>query len=386
MNPKTLKRTINFLNFILIASLVFVVGGFSYWFSMQIQANRTNNSYSNPSVTQTKKSTQSPNIGSGARDSKLVSVPASNTVKITDEADFNDANCNNNKTTPSQKFNPDLKLSQDGLYKVSKNDLELKAVYGNTLIYGQNYLDQSLINYTLCVINTTAQITESSLEIGIETQDQQYLNNPGRIMIYDNLTDYTSYYREAYDQTLGNATPWGLSENDSISTFIRLRDDKAIITNQEFQDIRYRLTYNIAHEYFHHMFSTVRPNYIPFVEEGLAVFIAGKVTNQVLGYKMSCVYRTSQAKLANQKTVDLENFTITSDSQQWYKSNNISELYSNAYYFVKDIENSGELPSFIDEYIQYPSRFDTEIKIETIRPEFKNRIEKMVESDNLECS
>jgi hypothetical protein len=385
MRPKIARSAISFLNFILVTSLVVVIFGFSYWFTLQIQANRI--VLSNPSSTVVKKqSVQSPNIGSGVKESKLVIAPISTSSEISDEADFSDANCNNNKTKPSQEFNPDLKLSQDGLFGVSKNDLELKAVYGNTLIYGQNYLDQSLINYTLCVINTTAKTTATSLDINLDLENQKYLNNSGRIMIYDNLTDYTSYYKKAYDQKLGNATPWGLSENDSISTFIRLRDDKAIITNQEFQDIRYRLTYNIAHEYFHHIFSTIRPNYVPFVEEGLAVFIAGKVTNQVLGYKMSCTYRISQAKLATQKTVDLDNFTITSDSDNWYKSNNISELYADAYYFISDIDQAGQLPNFISEYLKYPSRFDSDIKIQSFRPEFKNRIEKMTESDKTDCN
>ena len=387
MTTKILKNIIGFLNIILVASLVFVVIGFSYWFSLQIQANQANLVNTSPSLSAKPLSRQSPNIGTGAQESKLVSVPASTSTQISvDESSFKDATCSNTKTKPSQKFNPNLKLNQEGLYGVSKDDLELKAVYGNTLIYGQNSLDQNLINYIMCVIDVTAKTTANSLQIDVDQKDQQYLNSPTRILIYDNLSDYTSYYKKAYDQKLGSSTPWGLSENGNISTFLRLRDDGAIISNQEFQDIRYRLTYNIAHEYFHHIFSNIRPNYVPFIEEGLAVFLAGKVTNQVLGYKMGCTYRASQAKLAKLKTVDLENFAITSDSDNWYKSNNISELYADAYYFITDLEQTGDLPNFIQEFLKYPELYSNQQKINIIRPQFQNNFEKLIKSDEFDCA
>ncbi len=391
MTQKSTNKISNYLKLIVTLSLILIITGLSYWFSLQIQADQANlvNKAGTQAQVSFKNQTgfgKSPSIIQGVKEMKPGSAIAAGTSNLSlNQLNFEASNCDYSTSEASQNLKPDLKLSQDGLYGASKNDITLKYVAGNTLVYGQNSLDQATIDYMLCVMDITAKITSSSLEINLNQNKKEYLNTATRIIIYDNLSDYSRYYRQVYGQELGNATPWGLSESDTISTFLRLRNDDAIVTNQEFQDIRYRLTYNLAHEYFHHFFGTIRADYVPFIEEGLAVFIAGKVTKQVLGEAMSCTYRSSQAKLANQRTVDLEKFTILADEKDWYKSNNISELYADAYYFMSDLDQNHELASFIQKFLQNPERFENGESVTDLRPNFASNISNLITNDKSQC-
>jgi len=382
MQTKLSQKLITFLNIALITNLVVVTIGFSYWFSLQSQA-----ATQKPSTEISFKSSNlhSPSIGTGVSESNTGNFkPNLNSELVLNQANFKDTSCSNpNVITPSKTIPADLKLSQEGLYGVSKDDLVFKGTYKKTVFYGQNNLNQDLINYILCVMDTTANETAVKLQLNINTNDQDYLSKPSRIIIYDNLDEYTKYYHQAYGTKLGDLTPWGLSESDTISTFLRLDNSTETITPTEFKDIRYRLTYNIAHEYFHHLFSYFRPGYTPFIEEGMAVYMSGRITEKTLGYNMGCTFRLSQSKLADQKTVDLDSFAITSDTKDWYKSNNMSELYADGYYFILDLDAHNDLSAFTKSFLNNP-KFNS-ASVLKLRPLFKTELNKMITYDQYDC-
>ena len=379
---KLSQKLITFLNIALITNMLIVTIGFSYWFSLQSQASAQKQS---TQIAFKSSVSRLPSIGTGISESKNGNFKANlNSKLVLNQANFKDTSCSSpNVITPSKTIPADLKLSQDGLYGVSKDDLIFKGTYQKTVFYGQNNLNQDLINYILCVMDTTANETALKLQLDIDTDNQAYLKKPNRIIIYDSLGDYTKYYNQAYGSKLGDLTPWGLSEGDTISTFLRLDNSIESISPVEFKDIRYRLTYNISHEYFHHLFSYFRPGYTPFIEEGMAVYMSGRITEKTLGYNMSCTFRLSQSKLANQKTVDLDNFAISSDTKDWYKSNNMSELYAVGYYFILHLDSQNDLTSFTKSFLKNP-KFNSE-SILKLRPEFKTELNKMTAYDKYDC-
>lgn len=382
MQKKPTQRLITFLNIALITNLVVATIGFSYWFSLQSQASTQDQT---PEVSFKSIINRTSNIGTGVYESKNNAFkPNLNAQLVLSRANFKDTSCSNpNIITPSKTIPADLKLSQDGLYGVSKDDLVFKGAYQNTVFYGQNNLNQELINYILCVMDTTVSETALKLQLGIDLDNQTYLKKPNRIIIYDSLSQYSKYYQQAYGSKLGDSTPWGLSETDTISTFLRLEDSNEAISDEEFKDIRYRLTYNIAHEYFHHLFSYFRPGYTPFIEEGMAVYMSGRVTQKTLGYNLSCAFRLSQSKLADQKTVDLDTFSVTSDTKEWYKSNNVSELYAVGYYFIQELDSKNDLTAFTNSFLKNP-KF-TAVSVIKLRPQFKTELNKMIEFDKYDC-
>jgi len=371
------------LDYVLTIALVVVISSFGYWFVLQSQAQNT---YSNPTVTfQSVKSKITPSIADGVSDKKNINNLSTNeTGGKFEKSTFKDTACSSTSKKDTVKAEiPDF--DNEGLFSVSKDKIKLKYSDQNTFIYGQDLLDQNLIDYMLCVIDTTASTTALNLQLDFPYQNQEYLLSPTRIIIYDNLEDYTNFFKEAYGQKLGDTVPWGLSESQTISTFLRMKKSDQALTDYEISDIKYRLTYNLSHEYFHHIFSLFRPVYTPFIEEGLAVYISSRVTNQLLGYHVGCSFRLTQANLAAGKPVDLSKIELATNPDKWYNSNNVSQNYALSFYYIKYLESSKVLIPFVHNFLNDPEFLKSGTDSSKLNPAFKGKLEKMLAQDQFDC-
>jgi len=95
---------------------------------------------------------------------------------------------------------------------------------------------------------------------------------------------------------------------------------------------------------------------------------------------MSCIYRISQAKIANTRQTNLDDFDLVQEPEQWYKASNVAEKYALGYYYILYMDQVGDLPKFVKEFVggvdQVKSEFSTQ---------FKTVYSELITEDLIEC-
>jgi hypothetical protein len=256
-----------------------------------------------------------------------------------------------NDAKPSLDVENGFDNSQSGIYQASKSEIDLLAKQGNVYFYGQKMLNPATINYISCILKSTHQDSLRLLpQIELYAKDFSFL--PTRVLIYDSFEQYSFFYGKAYGQNLGDVTPWGLTESNTISTFLDL-DQNNLLNDNYLQNLKFRLTLNISHEYFHRLFHELEYGYRPFFEEGLATFMAMKQIDQMMGEQYRCFYVSMQSNLAQKphslKNLDWDKITNATDWRQ-QDSESISQRYALAFFYIQDLDKKQKLTSFLNDY------------------------------------